>query len=204
MIHYVNPPVDGEKFWEQKQLIEQKMIGLDANSNAGSPSQAKNKKLKSKKKSKSPSIKTNQTVDALSMLQARADADNDGKISEKELQEYFSEVDLNEALVSQYRKLLLVQAVASVLIIIVLATVTGLAIQLSKESHVTDGTFVGKEGNAIQCASKELEVGADGVLTMKKQDNQGIQDEIEPPKTVIRTLKAPSVSHPLNSKVPDK
>ena len=137
------------------------------------------------------------------MINSRADINHDGKVTQDEIQEYFTHADFNEALVSQYKKLMIIQTVAAILIIIVLATVTGLAIQLSKESHVTDSTFVGKDGNAVQCASREMEVASDGVLTMKNQGNQGIQDETES-RTVIRTLKAPSVSHPLNSKVPDK
>ena len=155
---------------------------------------------------KKPRSRTASTSSIMAMLQSRGDADNDGKITKEELENFFSHVDLNEALVSQYRKLLFVQTVAAVLIIIVLATVTGLAVQLSKESHVMDATFVGKDGTAVQCASKELEVGSDGLLTMKKNEYKDgiIQDETESQKTVIRTLKAPSVSHPLNSKVPDK
>jgi len=130
------------------------------------------------------------------MIQSRADKDHDGTLSRNELQEFFTQADLNQALVSQYRKLLLFQTAAAVLIIIVLATVTGLAVQLSKESHVNGSTFVGKDGNPVQCASKELAVAPDGKLKMKNQGND----------VVIRTqaLKIPSVSHPLNSKVPDK
>ena len=126
------------------------------------------------------------------MLESRADTDHDGKVSAEELKNYFSHADMNEALVSQYRKILTVQAVVAVVIVVVLGTVTGLAIQLAKESHVTDGTFVDKAGNDVQCASKEMEVTEDGVL--KNKANQA----------GIRTLKVPAVSHPLNSKVPDK
>ena len=127
------------------------------------------------------------------MIQARADADHDGKVTQSELQEFFSHADFNEALVRQYRKLLIIQAVAAFLIIIVLATVTGLAVQFLKESHVKDNTFIDLDGNPVQCASNELEVALDGTLLGKDQD-----------KTKIRTFKAPSVSHPLNSKVPDR
>merc|ERR1711981_696463 len=49
-----------------------------------------------------------------------------------------------------------------------------------------------KSGNAVQCASKEMEVSDNGVLTNKAN------------QAAIRTLKAPAASHPLNSKVPDK
>ena len=131
-------------------------------------------------------------VTPMEMLKSRADANNDGKVTREEMQEYFSNADLNSALVSQLKKMVAMQGIAAAVIIVVLAIVTGFAIQLAKESHVTDSVFVDKSGNAVQCASKEMQVSDNGVLTNKAN------------QAAIRTLKAPAVSHPLNSKVPDK
>ena len=83
-------------------------------------------------------------------------------------------------------------AIAAIIIIITLAAVTGLAIQYAKESHVKGSVFVDKGGNPVQCASNEIEMGSDGLLK-NKQGEGG-----------VRTLKALAISHPLNSKVPDK
>ena len=150
-------------------------------------------KVAPKKTKKNLVIRPSAASAVMPMIKARADVDHDGVVTKADIQEYFSHADFNESLVQQYKKLFIIQTVAAALIIIVLATVTGIAVQFSKESHVMGNIFVNLEGNAVQCVSKELDVASDGVLKLKDQEN-----------TVVRTLKVPSVSHPLNSKVPDK
>ena len=127
----------------------------------------------------------------MSEVAKRGDANHDGKLTRGELQEFLASVDINQSLVKQYNKILALVSVAAIVIIIALAVVTGLAIELSKESHVKDKFFVDTDGNAVQCTSGEIEI-SNGLLTDKKS------------KGGIRTLKALAVSHPLNSKVPDK
>ena len=119
------------------------------------------------------------------------DHDHDGKLSRAELKEFLASVDINKTLVKQYNKIMALVSIAAIVIIVALAVVTGLSIELSKESHVKDKLFVDKDGNAVQCASDEIQI-SNGLLTDKKS------------KGGIRTLKALGVSHPLNSKVPDK
>lgn len=121
----------------------------------------------------------------------RGDTNHDGKLTRAELKEFLSSVDINKNLVKQYKKIMMLVSVAAIVIIIALAIVTGLAIEYSKESHVKNKLFVDKDGSAVQCASDEIEI-SNGLLTNKKN------------KGGVRTLKALAVSHPLNSKVPDK
>ena len=128
---------------------------------------------------------------AMQELVQRGDTDHDGKISREEMKKFFTSVDLNKTLVKQYQKIMVLVSIAAIVIILSLAIVTGLAVEYSKESHVKDKLFVDKDGSAVQCTSDAIEI-SDGLLTNKKN------------KGGVRTLKALAISHPLNSKVPDK
>ena len=75
-------------------------------------------------------------------------------ITKEEFSKFLAATDVNQALVVQYKRILVLQTIIAVMIVAALACVTAIAVEASKESHVSDSVFVDSGDNAVQCASK--------------------------------------------------